>query len=65
MCLCKLANLSYLLVDQDVLVSFSVLLWKILLHLPETGSLFEKLPIYGKLLSFGDFPPLDECHDLS
>lgn len=35
---------SHLLVNQDILVTFLVLIWKIPLKLPETAPLFEELP---------------------
>lgn len=57
--------LSYLLVNQNIRVTFLVLIWKIPLNLPEAASLFEELPFYSQLLSSTELSRLDHRYELS
>ena len=56
---------TYFLVDEDIIVTVLVLVGKVLLHLSQRGSLFEKLPVNRQLFSFGDLSLSDKSKQLS
>ena len=57
--------LSYLLVNQDILVTFLVLIWKIPLNLPKAASLFEELPFQSQLFPSGNFSRPNHSYELT
>ena len=45
----------YLLVNQELIVSFLVLVWEVFLDLPQITSLLKELSVNAQLFSFRDF----------
>ena len=55
----------YLLIDEDIFITFLKLIGKVQLNFPQIGSLLEKLSFYGKLLSFCYLSLPNHSHNFS
>ena len=58
-------NSVYLLIDENIIIAFLVLIGKIQLDLPQIGPLLEKLSFYGKMLFLCKFSLSDHRHNFS